>query len=114
MVTRVPLEDLLDLEALGEHGRPPTPRRIREALPSGWVPDDDGTHARRDFRLFFRDAWVMILGLVCFGAAGVGLFIQSFPRGTQGLFYGAGLLVALVLIGGVVAPMVTRALQRKA
>jgi hypothetical protein len=110
---RLPLEELVDLSRVGPGTRAPTPREIREALPRGWVLEEDGRHARRDTRLLFREGWVLILGLVSFGAAGIGFFWWSAPRGGGG-FVRFAIAVALVLFaGGIVGPIVTRALQRK-
>lgn len=106
------VDELVDLAKLREHGEPPSPRRIRAALPRGWVLEEDGLHARRDLRLFFREAWILVVGLVCFGAAGLFLFWSAFPRGLAGALRFAFLLGLLVLAGGVVAPIVTRALYR--
>jgi hypothetical protein len=110
---RVPIEDLIDLAALREGGREPTPARLRAALPRGWVLEDDLRHARRDLRLFFREAWILIAGLVVFGSSAVLLFWSTFPRGWSGVLRGAILVVAMLVIGGLVAPMVTRALHRR-
>ena len=74
--------------------------------------EPDGEHARRDVRLFFRESWILIVGLVVFGGVGAALFWQTFPSGWRGVFRLAGLLVLVLLAGGVVGPMVTRALNR--
>jgi hypothetical protein len=64
-------------------------------------------------RLFFREAWVLLLAMVMFGAAAAGLFWWSFPSG-GGAWVRLGVGVALlVLVGGFVAPIVTRALKRR-
>ena len=110
---RVPIEELVDLEALRADGREPTPARLRAALPRGWVLEDDHRHARRDLRLFFREAWILIAGLVIFGSSAVLLFWSTFPRGWSGLLRAVVLVVAMVVIGGLVAPMITRALNRR-
>jgi hypothetical protein len=110
---RVPIEDLIDLAALREEGREPTPARLRAALPRGWVLEDDLRHARRDLRLFFREAWILIAGLVVFGTSAVLLFWSTFPRGWSGVLRGAILVLAMLVIGGLVAPLVTRALYRR-
>lgn len=110
---RLPIEDLIDLAALRENGREPTPARLRAALPRGWVLEDDQRHARRDLRLFFREAWILIAGLSIFGASAVLLFWSTFPRGWSGVVRAGVLVVAMLLIGGLVAPMVTRALHRR-
>lgn len=109
---RVPVEQLVDLDALGSDGRRPSPAAIRAALPPGWVLDEDGVTARRDLRLLARQGWVLALGLVSFGAVAAGLFYQTFPRGLRGIGLMAGLLVVMLLAGGLVAPGITRALQR--
>lgn len=110
---RVPVEDLVDLAALGRDGREPTPARIRAALPRGWVLEDDHRHARRDARLLFREGWILLVGLVVFGSAGIGLFYMTFPRGWSGVTRALILLAALLVIGGLVAPVITRALNRR-
>jgi hypothetical protein len=110
---RVRIEELVDLEALRADGREPTPARLRAALPRGWVLEDDHRHARRDLRLFFREAWVLVAGLVIFGSSAVLLFWSTFPRGWSGVVRGAVLVVVMVFIGGLVAPLVTRALHRR-
>lgn len=110
---RVPVEELVDLEALSADGREPSPARLRAALPRGWVLEDDHRHARRDLRLFFREAWILIAGLVIFGSSAVLLFWSTFPRGWSGLVRAVVLVVVMLVIGGLVAPMVTRALHRR-
>lgn len=109
----VPVSDLVDLDALTEGGRPPSPKRIREALPPGWVLDEDGTTARRDLRVLARDGWVLLVGLVCFGFAGLMFFWDVFPHGWAGVLRLVALLGAVLLAGGFVAPMITRALTRR-
>ncbi len=109
----VPIDQLVDLDSLAAPGREPTRTRIREALPPGWVLEPDGRHARRDLRVLARDGWVLALGLVCFGAAGLGLFYSTFPRGLRGIGRFVGLIVVVLLMGGLVGPMITRALMRK-
>lgn len=109
----VPVEQLVDLDRLRADGRAPTPKEIREALPPGWVLDEDGRHARRDLRVLARDGWVLVVGLVCFGAAGLGMFWQTFPSGWRGVGRFAVLIVVVLLAGGLVAPGITRALQRR-
>jgi len=109
----VPVEQLIDLSALRQDGRPPTPKQIREALPAGWVLDEDGKTARRDLRVLARDGWVLVLGLVTFGAAGLGLFWHTFPRGGAGIARFFVLIAVVLVAGGLVAPIITRALNRK-
>jgi len=111
-VKDVPVEQLVDLAALTEDGRPPSPSRIRAALPPGWVLADDGRTARRDGRLLFSQGWVLIVGMLAFGAAAIGLFYMTFPRGWSGVARAAVLLFVLLVIGGLVGPAVTRALNR--
>ncbi|MEX1024036.1 MAG: hypothetical protein WD226_03070 [Planctomycetota bacterium] len=108
----VPVSQLVDLTALGVDGRPPSRRRIRAALPRGWVLEPDGLHARRDLRLFFREAWILIVGLTVFGSVGLAFLWGAMPRGWAGIGRLAMLLVVLTLVGGWVAPAITRALLR--
>jgi hypothetical protein len=110
---RVPIEQLVDLSKLASGGRAPTPREIREALPRGWVLDEDGVTAHSDARLLFKEGWVLIVGLVCFGAAVIGLFYFTFPRGGAGWLRVATLIGLVIVAGGIVAPMITRALTRR-
>lgn len=110
---RVPVEELVDLEALGSGGKPPSRRALRAALPRGWVLEEDGRTARRDLRLFFREGWILLTGLVLFGLLG-GLFLwEALPAGWWGVVRLALLLGALLLVGGLVAPRMTLALQRR-
>ena len=110
---RVPVEDLVDLAALRQDGRGPSPAKLRAALPRGWVLEDDHLHARRDARMIFREGWILLVGLVVFGSAGIGLFYMTFPRGWTGIVRALILLAALLVIGGLVAPMITKALNRR-
>lgn len=110
---RVPVEQLVDVDALGSGGRPPTPKELRQALPPGWALDEDGKTARRDLRVLAKDGWVLVIGLVCFGAAGIGLFYQAFPRGWGGVLRFGALIFVVLIAGGLVAPMITRALNRR-
>ena len=110
---RVPVAELIDLNSLAEDGRAPSKRRLRAALPRGWVLEDDGIHARRDLRLFFREGWILVVGLVTFGGVGLAFLWDAMPGGWRGLAR-FGLLVGVVLaVGGVVGPIVSRALQEK-
>ena len=85
MSRRVPVRELVDLEALSEGGIPPTPRRIREALPRGWVLEEDQVHARRDLRLLFRESWILLVSLVVFGTLGAAFVLGAQPRGWSAL-----------------------------
>lgn len=113
MSQRVPIEQLVDVERLHAEGARPTPKQLREALPPGWLLDEDGRHARRDLRVLARDGWVLVVGLVCFGAAGLAFFYETFPKGGRGLLRFVALVVVVLLAGGFVAPMITRALLRR-
>ncbi len=109
---RVPVEDLVDLEALASGDRPASPKTIRQALPPGWVLDEDGCTARKDLRVMARTGPVLVLGLVLFGGAIIFLFMETFPKGWKGVTR-AGILIAIMLaVGGIVGPLVTRALNR--
>jgi hypothetical protein len=110
---RVKVADLIDVTRVRRDGRAPTPAELRAALPRGWVLDDDGEHAVRDRRLLFSQGWVLIVGMVVFGAVALGLFWSTFPRGWRGLTRLGLLIVAFVVIGGIIAPLVTRALHRR-
>lgn len=110
---RVPIGELVDLERFrGLKGRAPTRPELRSLLPRGWVLEDDGLHARRDLRLLFREGWILVVGMVTFGAVALAIFWQAFPRGWRGLASLGGLLLVVLLVGGLVAPLVTRALYR--
>jgi hypothetical protein len=110
---RRPVEELVDLARVGPGTRPPTPAELRAALPRGWVLEPDLRTARRDARILFREGWILALALVCFGAAGAGLFWFGLPRDPAALARFAAVAIALALLGGVVAPLVTRALHRR-
>ena len=110
---RVRVEELVDVDALSRDGRPPTARELRAALPRGWVLDADGTTAHRDRRLLFREGWILILGLVLFGAGGALFFWEVLPRGWAGAVRVAALIGIVVLAAGLVAPGITRALYRR-
>ena len=112
MSRRVPVSELVELERVGPGHRPPTPAELRAALPRGWVLDADGSTARSDLRLLFREGWVLVLGLVAFGAVGLGFLWGAFPRGAGGFLRFAVLIGIVLLAGGVVGPLITRALHR--
>jgi hypothetical protein len=107
---RVPVAELIDLSKLGAR---PSPSDLRAALPRGWVLDDDGAHAVRDRRWMFSQSWVLICALISFGAVAIGLFASTLPRGWRGVTRIAILLVVVLVIGGVIAPLITRALNRR-
>lgn len=110
---RVPVEELIDLAGLGLRlGRPPHAREIRAVLPRGWALEPDGRHARRDLRLFFREGWILLVGMIAFGGVALAIFWQAFPRGWRGLATLAGLVLAVLVASGLVGPLVTRALYR--
>ena len=110
---RVPVRELIDLSRLGKGGRPPTPSEIRAALPRGWVLESDGETARRDLRLFFREGWILLVGLIVFGSAVLALFWWSFPRGAAGLLRFAIVVGVVIVAGGLVAPWITKTLNRR-
>jgi hypothetical protein len=68
---------------------------------------------RRDGRLLFRDGWMLVLFMICFGAAAAGIFWWSAPRGAAGWIRFGVALGTVLLAGGIVAPIVTRALYRR-
>ena len=113
---RVPIAELIDatrFRELGSHGRPPTPRQLQEALPPGWVLEEDQLHGRRDLRLLFRRGWMLAIGMLLFGAAGIAFFVEVLPGGGRGILRFATMIVVLLLIGGIVGPIFTRALTRR-
>ena len=110
---RVPVSELIDIARVGPGTRPPNARELRAALPRGWVLEDDGVTARRDVRLLFREGWILVVGLVVFGAAGLGLFYVTFPSGWSGVARFALLLGGLLLAGGLIAPWITRTLGQR-
>jgi len=83
---------------------------MERAAPEG-TPEE--TTERRDRRLLFHDGWILLLALVCFGAAGIGLFVWSAPPSGGGWLRFAAMLAILVVVGGIVAPLVTRTLRRR-
>ena len=109
----VPVEELLDLSQVGPGNRPPTPRELRGALPRGWALDDNGTTAHRDARLLFREGWILIIGMLLFGIGAVIFFSSVLPHGWAGFLRFAGVAVAVLLAGGIVGPIISRALLRR-
>ena len=67
----------------------------------------------RDGRILFREGWMLVLCLVCFGAAAAGLFWWSSPRGGAAWIRFALSVGIVLLAGGFAAPLVTRALLRR-
>lgn len=105
-----PIEEVLDLAALEkELGRRPSPSQIRAALPRGLVLDEDGQHVRPDRRLLVRNSWVLVTALIVFGGTSLWLFHDTLPRGWAGVGRLVGLVAVMALAGGVVGPIVTRA-----
>ncbi len=112
---RLPLEELVDLTALERaKGAPLTPAELRRALPRGWALEDDLRHAHRDLRLFFREGWILAVGLLAFGSVGLAFLWGAMPRGWRGFGRLAALVLVLVLLGGFVGPWITRTLNRRA
>jgi len=106
-----PVEDVLDLAALEQElGRRPSPSQIRAALPRGLVLDEDGLHVRTDRRILMRHSWVLVTSLIVFGGASLWLFQDTLPGGWKGVGRLLGLVAILALAGGLVGPMITRAL----
>jgi len=66
-----------------------------------------------DGRLLFGQGWMLALLLLAFGSAALGLFWWSFPRGGAGWLRFAAAVALVLLAGGLVAPVVTRALKRR-
>ena len=109
----VPIEKLLDLDELRAAHRTLAPRHIRAALPRGWALADDHRHAYRDLRLLFREGWILIVGLISFGAVGGAFLWGAMPAGWGGVLRALMLVAITLFLGAVVAPIITRALQRR-
>lgn len=109
----VPIEELIDVSAVGPGTRPPSPRELREALPRGWALDDNNRTAHRDVRLLFREGWILVIGMLLFGAAALFFFQSVLPRGWAGFLRFAAAAVAVLLVGGVVGPLISKALLRR-
>jgi hypothetical protein len=114
MTRRVPLEELIEPARLRALGPAPSPAHLRALLPRGWVPDEDGRHARRDLRLFFREGWILVLCLFVFGALGAAFLFGAMPRGLGGFMRVLVLVASVWLAAGVAGPRITRALKRSA
>jgi hypothetical protein len=110
---QVPLSELIAPEQLQALGPRPSPAALRALLPRGWVPCEDGAHARRDLRLFFREGWILALCLVVFGVLGLGFVLGAMPRGWSGTLRVLGLVALVWLAAGLAGPRITRALQRR-
>jgi hypothetical protein len=108
---RAPIGEVVDMRRLRQDGHEPTPRELRAALPRGWVLEPDLRHARRDARVLFREGWILLLGLVVFGSVGLAFLWGAVPDGWRGLLRLAGLVALVLVAGGLVAPLVTRALH---
>jgi hypothetical protein len=114
-VRGVPIASLVDLAALErERGRALTPAELRGVLPRGWVPDESNPSlARRDGRLLFSEGWILLTALVTFGCVGLCFLWSALPSGWAGVVRFCVMLAGVVLVGGLVAPRITRALQRR-
>ena len=110
--SRVPIAELVDAERLRALGPAPSPAALRALLPRGWVPAEDGQHARRDLRLFFREGWILVLCLVVFGSIGAMFLLGAVPRGWSGALRVVLLVAVVWLAAGFAGPLVTRALRR--
>jgi len=109
----VPIEDLIDVSAVGPGTRPPSPRELREALPRGWALDDNNRTAHRDVRLLFREGWILVIGMALFGAGALFFFQSVLPRGFAGFLRFGAVVVAVLLVGGLVGPLISKALLRR-
>lgn len=112
MRERVPIAELVDPERLRALGPAPSPASLRALLPRGWVPAEDGLHARRDLRLFFREGWILVLCLIVFGSLGAMFVLGALPRGWSGVLRVVLLIGFVWLAAGVAGPLITRALRR--
>ncbi|MBM3976922.1 MAG: hypothetical protein FJ299_08030 [Planctomycetes bacterium] len=112
---RIPVRELIDLPALERaRGRALSPAELRAALPRGWVPDDAHPgYARRDGRLLFSESWILLTALVTFGCLGLFFLWSALPSGWSGIARFGLLVGGVLVVGGLVAPRITRALQRR-
>lgn len=110
---RVPIEQLVDPALFGDGTKTPHPYKLRDALPAGWILEPDLKHARRDRRLLAGGGWVLVIGMVSFGTVAFFIFRDAFPKGIGAYLRLGGMLAILLLAGGVVGPLVTRALTQK-
>lgn len=113
MRTLVPIAELVDPERLRALGPHPSPSALRAALPRGWVPAEDGLHARRDLRLFFREGWILVLCLLVFGSVGAMFVLGAMPRGWGGVLRVLALVGFVWLAAGLAAPLITLALRQR-
>lgn len=109
----VPIEELIDLATVGPGTRPPTPRELREALPRGWALDENNRTAHRDARLLFREGWILVVGMLLFGAGAIFFFQSVLPRGFAGFLRFAAAAAAVLIVGGLVGPLISRALLKR-
>ena len=109
----VPVEELIDLTRVGPGTRPPSPRELREALPRGWALDDNGLTAHRDARLLFREGWIVFMGLILFGLGAIFFFKSVLPAGFAGFLRLLATIAVVLLVGGLVGPLISRALLRR-
>jgi hypothetical protein len=109
---RVPIQELIEPARLRALGPAPSPAALRGLLPRGWVLAEDGLHARRDLRLFFREGWILLACLVVFGSLGAMFVLGAVPRGWGGALRVLALVSIVWLAAGVAGPLVTRALRR--
>ena len=112
MRARVSIAELVDPARLRALGPRPSPAALRACLPRGWVLAEDGLHARRDLRLFFREGWILVLCLIVFGTVGAMFVLGAVPRGWSGLLRVLGLVAIVWLAAGLAGPRITRALRR--
>jgi len=107
------IEALVNLESSSENGATPSARRIRAALPRGWVLEDDGRHARRDRRLFFRQSWILLFALVAFASVAVVFFWGALPHSLLGFARVLAMIALVLVVGGVAGPLISRSLQQR-
>jgi hypothetical protein len=74
---------------------------------------DQQNPPRKARRILYDEGWVLLVGLIAFGAAGLGLFWMVLPRGPGGFLRLAAMAGALLLCGGLVGPLVTRVIRKK-
>ena len=78
------------------------------------IPIDESTEPpRKARRLFYDEGWVLLIGLIAFGAAALGLFWMVLPSGPAGFLRLAAMAGVLLLCGGLIGPLVTRAIRKR-